>query len=92
MKMKFLKMSVTAILKFLCQNLVNKQQIDVRIGIFMVNLPRKVYSIMNVGGLDQKLNFCGGRGGHLGFCLLEKNGGTFGREWGAKFFLKGPKK
>ena len=85
-KSKFLKMAVTAILKFLCQNLVNKQQIDVRIGIFMVNLPRKVYSIMNLGCLDQKLRFCGGRGSHLGFCLLEKNAGIFGRDRGAKFF------
>ena len=85
-KSKFLKIAVTAILKFLCQHLVNKQQSDVRIGIFMVYLPRKVHSIMNVGGLDQKLDFCGGRGGHLGFCLLEKNAGIFGGDREARFF------
>ena len=30
--------------------------------------------------------------GHLGFGLQEKNAGIFGRDQGAKCFIKGPKK
>ena len=64
------------------------QQTDVRIGILMVNLPRKVYSYINLGAPDQKLIFHDGGGGHLGFGPLEKNAGTFGMDQEANLFYK----
>ena len=56
----------------------------------MVNLVKKVYSHMILGALVQKLIFKDDAGGHLGFGPLAKNAGIFGRDLGAKFFIKGP--
>jgi hypothetical protein len=56
----------------------------------VVDFPEKVYSYMILGALVQKLIFQDGAGDHLGFGHLAKNAGIFGRDLGAKFFLKGP--
>ena len=63
-------------------------QTDARIGILVVDLPKKVSSCMNLGDLVQKLIFQDGVSGHLLFDLVAKIPGIFGRDTGAKFFLK----
>ena len=47
---------------------------------------------MNLGAPVQKLIFHDGGGGHLGFDPLQKNAEIFGRDRGAKYFMKGPRK
>ena len=58
----------------------------------MVDLYEKVSSYMILGHMDQKLIFIGGAGCHFEFGPLEKNAGIFGRDLGAKSFLKGPQR
>ena len=45
-----------------------------------------------LGEIDQNLNFQDGVAGHLGYCHVRKNAGTFARDLGAKFVVKGSKK
>ena len=47
-------------------------QIDVRNGIFVVELAKKVYLFIFVAFICQKLFFRDGAGGHFGFTPLEK--------------------
>ena len=56
----------------------------------MVDLYGKVPSYMILGHSDQKLIFRDGAGRHFEFGCLAKNAGIFGRDLGAKSFLKGP--
>ena len=56
----------------------------------MVDLYEKVSSYMILGHMDQKFIFIDGAGCHFEFGPLEKNAGIFGRDLGAKSFLKGP--
>ena len=56
----------------------------------MVDLYEKVPSYMILGHSDQKLYFRYGAGRHFAFGSLAKNAGIFGRDMGAKSFLKGP--
>ena len=56
----------------------------------MVDLYGKVPSYMILCHPDQKLFFRDGAGRHFEFGSLAKNAGIFGRDMGAKSFLKGP--
>jgi len=53
-----------------------------------VDLPEKVSSCMILGAMVQKLI----SSGNFKFRSLAKNAGTFGRDLGAKFLIKGPNK
>ena len=55
----------------------------------MVDLHEKVSSCKILGDIVQKLIFQDGIGGHLGYCRVTKNAGTFARDLGAKFVVKG---
>ena len=56
----------------------------------MVDLYEKVPSYMILGHSDQKLFFWDDAERHFEFGSLAKNAGIFGRDLGAKSFLKGP--
>ena len=56
----------------------------------MVDFYEKVPSNMILGHLDQKLFFIDGTGRHFEFGPPGKKPGIFGRDLGAKSFLKGP--
>ena len=58
--------------------------------ILVFDLCEKVSSCMILGHLDQMLIFRDGAGRHFEFGPLAKNAGIFGRDMGAKSFLKGP--
>ena len=55
----------------------------------MVDLPEKVSLYMILGALVQNFIFQDGGASHVGFGSLAKNAGNFGRDMGAKFFIKG---
>ena len=56
----------------------------------MVDLYEKVSSYMILGHMDQKFIFIDDAGHHFEYGPVEKNAGIFGRDLGAKSFLKGP--
>ena len=58
----------------------------------MVELAEKVYLVIFVAFICQKLFFHNGAGDHFGFTPLKKNAGIFARGTGAKYFLKGSMK
>ena len=58
----------------------------------MIESAKKVYLLIFVALICQKLFFHSGAGGHFGFKPLEKNAGIFARDTGAYYFLKGSRK